>query len=239
MSGFFSGIIDLMGILDLVFPKKCLECGKEGRYICLDCIGKVKKVKPICPYCERASIDGAAHFTCRRKFGIDGLTSIWEYSGVIRKAILAFKYKYAGEVGKELSEIFVDALKSLSTSYNLPATGTLVPIPLHWYRGNFRGFNQSEEIGRLIVRRMGWRFIPDLLVRKKLTIPQTELKAEDRSKNIRGVFAINPRYQPLAISRQPLILFDDVWTTGSTMKEAGKILKRAGAEKVWGLTIAK
>ncbi len=224
-----------MGLIDLVFPKKCLGCGKEGRYICPDCIGKVKKVKPICPYCERPSIDGATHFACKRKFGIDGLISGWKYMGVIRKAILAFKYKYAVEVGKELSKVFSDILAH-NSSFVIPNSSVLVPVPLHWYRGNFRGFNQAEEIGKLVAKEMGWKFIPDLLIRKKLTTPQAELKAEARAQNIQGVFALNPNYQLHATN---YIIFDDVWTTGSTMKEAAKVLKRAGAEKVWGLTVAR
>lgn len=230
-----------MNILDLVFPKKCLECGlpaqagKEGRYICFSCLSKVKLAKPICPECEKPSVDGVVHFKCKRKLGLDGLISIWEYDGVIRRAILALKYKFALEIAKELSFLATEKLSAISRR----PEATLVPIPLHWYRRNWRGFNQSEEIGKLIAKELGWKFIPDLLIRKKATTPQTELKAEDRISNIKGVFAVNPIYQPSDIIHQPLILFDDIWTTGSTLKEACKFLKRKALGEVWALTLAK
>ncbi len=224
-----------MNILDLVFPKKCLECGKERSYICYSCLAKVKLAKPICPECEKPAVDGVVHFKCKRKLGLAGLISIWEYDGVIRRAILALKYKFALEIAKELSFIVAERLQALG----LWPKAVLVPIPLHWYRKNWRGFNQSEEIGKLIAKDLDWKFIPDLLIRKKAATPQTELKGEDRADNVKGVFAVNPLYQSLDINNQPLILLDDVWTTGSTLKEACKFLKREGLGEVWGLSIAK
>lgn len=227
-----------MGILDLIFPKSCLTCGKGGSYICTDCVLKVRLLKPACPYCEKASIDGFTHTKCKKKFGLDGLISIWDYECVIRKAVMALKYKYSTEVGKELANIFANYLRSQYTIYNILNTSTLVPIPLHWHRENVRGFNQSEEIGKLVAKEMGWRFNPDLLVKKKPTISQAQLSVEARKQNLRGVFCLNSNYTLDALP-STLILFDDVFTTGSTLKECGKVLKHAGVEKVWGMTIAR
>ena len=223
-----------MNILDLIFPKSCLDCKKDGQYICKSCIGKVRYKKQICIVCERASIDGVTHIKCKKKLGLDGYISLWRYEGVVRKAIIGLKYKFASEIAKELSMYTSNRLTT--GEYFLPENTLLVPIPLYWYRGNWRGFNQTVEIGKLLAERMGWDFVPDLLLRKKLRKPQAELKEDDRKKNIRGVFSLNSNYQLLSTS---YILFDDVSTTGSTLKEAGKILKRNGAIKVWGLTIAK
>jgi len=224
-----------MDVFDLIFPRKCFGCGKEGRYICDLCLAKVKTPKAICPMCERPAIDGMTHSGCKKPLGLDGLTSPWEYDGVIRKAILALKYKYATDVVDELIGYLVTSLKDKL----VPNAQCLVPVPLHWYRENFRGFNQSEEIGKLVAKEMGWKFISDLLTRKKSATPQTELKGEERTKNIQGVFSLNPRYQPSVINHWPLVIFDDVYTTGSTLKEACKVLKRGGAKSVWGLTIAR
>ncbi len=226
-----------MDLISLIFPRNCLNCNKEGSYLCQSCLVKCRIPKPVCPYCEKASIDGMTHSGCKTPLSLDGLTSIWNYEGVVRKAILALKYKFATDLISELADKFTGEL--ITAKYHLPPKSVLVPIPLFWYRKNWRGFNQSEEIGKIVAKRIGWQFTPNLLIRKRLTTPQAELKAEERSKNIQGVFSINPTYQPLTISHQPLILFDDVWTTGSTMKEATKVLKRAGAQKVWGLTIAR
>jgi ComF family protein len=225
-----------MSLLDLVFPKTCLGCGSSGSYICPDCLAKVRTAQPICPYCERASIDGVTHIRCQKKLGIDGLISIWEYEGVIRKAILALKYKYATLIGQELSNCFLSAAKSQSTKYLLHVNASLVPIPIFWLRQNVRGFNQSIEVGKIVSESLSLKFIPDLLIKKQPTVPQAELSGNMRRQNLRGVFSLNTKYPTLDAE---YIIFDDVFTTGSTVCEAAKVLKRAGAKKVWGLTIAR
>lgn len=227
-----------MNVLDLFFPKTCLECGREGGYICSNCLAKVEILKSVCPYCEKPSIDGVTHIKCQKVYGLDGLTSIWDYDGVVRRAITSLKYKYATEVGKELSNCFIAALKTQYTIYNILNTPVLVPIPIHWHRENVRGFNQSEEIGKLVTAEMGWGFNSDILVKKKSTSSQAQLSVEDRKKNLQGVFSVSPDH----LTIQPfshVILFDDVFTTGSTLKEAAKVLKHAGVKKIWGLTIAR
>lgn len=219
-----------MGILDLVFPKSCLECGKSGFYICDTCSNKVRRLKPACPYCEKASIDGFTHTKCRKKYGLDGLTSIWDYEGVIRKAVLSLKYKYATEVGKELSARFISELAGLDTTIQ----GVLIPIPIYWHRENVRGFNQSEEIGKLAAKEMGWGIEPGILIKRRSTVPQASLTVLERKQNLHGAFDVVVSNVP-----ESVILFDDVFTTGSTLKEAAKTLKRSGTEKIWGLTIAR
>ncbi len=222
-----------MGVLDLIFPKSCLSCGRGGIYICSDCVAKVRVLKPVCPYCEKASIDGVTHTKCSKKYGLDGLFSAWDYEEVIRKALLALKYKYSTEVGKELANTFVRFLKS--TNHLLPRKGILVPVPLHWHRENVRGFNQSEEIGKLVAKEMEWGYGSDLIIKKKSTTSQAQLSVDERKQNLKGVFQINTKVN----IPESVIIFDDVFTTGSTLKECAKVLKRGGVKKVWGLTIAR
>jgi len=224
-------------LLDLIFPRKCLTCGKSGSYLCSDCINKVPFSKQICIYCQKPSIDGFTHLKCKNGLRIDGSTSIWSYKGVLRTAILKIKYKFIYAIGSELSYYVSSYLKENVSA--LSKNCILTPIPLHWIRENWRGFNQSEKIGRIIAEKMGWKFIPDLMIRKQLTKPQVELKGEDRRKNLIGVFVLNPKYLSLITSNLSLVVFDDVWTTGATLIEAGNMLKRAGAKKVWGLSICK
>lgn len=226
-----------MNFLDLIFPKMCLNCGKSGDYICRACLEKVKTVKPICPECQKPSVDGRVHFRCIKPQGMDGLISIWDYDGVIRKAILSLKYKFALDISRELSLLFLEFLKLHTTYYILPATGVLVSIPTARLRENWRGFNQAEEIGKQVAEGLGLQFNSELLIRKKSAVPQTELKGKERVSNIQGVFSVSPN---ILVSEYPSIfLFDDVWTTGSTLKEAAKVLKRKGVKSVWGLTIAR
>lgn len=208
-----------MDLFNFLFPKKCLECGKEGKYICSACI---KKVQP------------------RGLNVINGMKvySVWKYEGVIRKAIIALKYKYATEIAEELINHLTIQLSN--HEHFFPKNAILVPVPLHWYRKNFRGFNQAEEIGKMLAKKMGWKFIPDLVIRKKFTAPQTELSGPARRRNLKDVFALNPNYLSTdLLIYSSIIVFDDVATTGSTLKEAAKALKGSGAQKIFGLTIAR
>jgi ComF family protein len=117
----------------------------------------------------------------------------------------------------------------------------VVPIPLHWFRQKKRGFNQSALLGKHIAQRWDLSLSEDLLVRGKYTFPQAELKKKERRGNIRGAFKINKK-PPLnsLISQCPsILLIDDIWTTGATMREAGRVLKEARFKEVWGLALAR
>lgn len=222
-------------LLELIFPKSCLGCGKNGQYICNSCIEKEVVNRQVCPKCGKAAIDGMVHTKCQTKLGLNAQIGLWNYSGVVRKAILALKYKFARDITKELFERAIERIEK--GRFVFPKNCILVPVPLFWYRENVRGFNQAEEVGRLIAKKMGWKFTPDLIIRTASAVPQAGLKRKDRLTNLRGAFALNPRYQ-IRDTEYTFILFDDVWTTGSTIKEAGKVIKRKGALNVWGITLA-
>lgn len=224
-----------MSVLDLIFPKKCLECKKEGRYICKDCVKKTRPARSVCPYCGIYSFFGKTHENCKKKYGLDGIYSIWKYDGVVRKAIIALKYKFANDVSKELAW---EAIKELKKLKIFSRNSILIPIPLHIKRENWRGFNQAEEIGKLIAKDFNWKFVPNLLIRKISTKPQVGLKGIERTQNVKDIFEIVSRYNTKNYKNQ-IIIFDDVYTTGSTLKEAGSVLKNAGFSNVWGVTIAK
>lgn len=114
---------------------------------------------------------------------------------------------------------------------------TIVPIPLFWYKENERGFNQVKLIEKELSKRLNLPFSNKLLVRKKMTASQTKLNPKDRLKNVADAFSTSPH---ILISSYPyILLIDDVWTTGATLKTAGNVLKRAGVKKVWGLTLAR
>jgi ComF family protein len=224
-----------MNLLDLVFPKTCLECGRPGSYICSDCVAKVRLARPICPYCEQLTINGTTHIRCQQKCGLSGLVSIWEYEGVIRKAILALKFRYATEIASLLNFFIVEKLRTPDSRFTIRGSSILVPIPLHWHRQNVRGFNQSVEVGKSVASALGWKFEPDLLIKKQPTVSQMELSGDRRRQNLKDAFVLGPRFKiPDSIT-----VFDDVFTTGSTLREAAKVLRMAGVKKVWGLTIAR
>jgi len=233
-----------VNLADLLFPKSCITCNRQGQYLCKECLNKIGLAKPICPYCQKPSIDGFTHIKCQKVFGLDGVTSVWNYEGIIRKSILSLKYKYATQIGEELVNCLANRLLDYHLPFTFPTSNAVasagwyfLPIPIYWHRQNIRGFNQSILIGNSLCQKMNWKFIPDLLIKNKQTISQVELSGEARRKNLKNVFCVNPNYVLSTI--YSVLLFDDVFTTGSTLHEAAKVLKRAGVKKVWGLTMAR
>ncbi len=224
--------------LDLVFPKKCVSCRKTGSYICKKCQKDISFAHSFCPVCGKRAIDGLTHFGCRKKLGLDGVVCLWDYHGVIRKAILTLKYKFTFDLARELCFLGYPAIEE-NFSLSFLKNKILVPIPLSSRRKKWRGFNQTEILGKTIALHFGWRFSPNLLLRKKFVRPQTGLGKKERSKNIRGSFEVNPEYRKILGENVQIVIFDDVWTTGATLREACKVLKRKSFPVVWGFTLAK
>lgn len=113
----------------------------------------------------------------------------------------------------------------------------IIPVPLHPQREKRRGYNQAELLGRELSIRLNIKIAPRMLERSVKTKPQFELKKEERGKNIFGAFSVNLKFQKTLKGRR-IILVDDISTTGSTLRECAKILKKSGAEKVLGITLA-
>lgn len=225
-----------MGILDLIYPKNCLECKKVRNYLCQECVKKVNSSFYSCPYCNKSSFEGKVHPKCRKKLGLDQLICLWKYEGVIRKAILVLKYKFASEISDELSDFF---LKKISDRrINLGKNAIFISVPLYKKRQFFRGFNQSETIAKKVSEKLGFKFVPDLLIRTKNTHFQTNLTKKERLRNIKNAFEFNNKYK-FKDKSKTIVIFDDVWTTGATIKEMAKILKNKGVKNVIGLTITK
>jgi ComF family protein len=231
-----------MTLIDLLFPRKCLNCGREGSYFCSQCLNFLSlDNQRICPVCEKPSIGGHTHARCSKKESLDGLTSIFAYKGIIKKAITKLKYKFIFDIAGDLMEVFLSSCGEdlVFSTYCQKEKPILVPIPLHPQRLRWRGFNQSELLGKIIAKNLGLQLIPDLLIRTKNTKPQMELSEKQRQENILGAFSLKLQLPNNLITNNSILLFDDVWTSGATIKEAGKILKKNGAKKVWGLTIAR
>jgi ComF family protein len=182
------------------------------------------------------------HPRCRTRYGIDGIFSFFRYDGIVKKAIKDVKYRFVSDIVEELISHAPKSSFELLTSYLLPHTSCiLVPIPLHWSRANFRGFNQSEVLALKLAKRLNIPVWKDMLVRKQRTKPQVEMKSrKDRFKNMEEVFQINRNNEAMKRwSNVAIILVDDVSTTGATLRSAASVLKRTGATYVFGVTIAQ
>lgn len=240
-------------LLDLLFPKKCVGCKKTGSYserqrgassayFCKDCISNIKQTDLVCPKCEKLAIGGQTHPICIRRFGLDGLWSLGIYEPPLKQAIQTLKYKGVVDLSKILSEVIVEYWAKyqpflLDQIKRVRGGGwIIVPVPLHWFRKNDRGFNQSFLLTKHLSESLGLSYI-EALKRVRYTKSQVKLKGKERHQNIKNAFEISPNYDKAAMNY--VLLIDDVWTTGSTLKECCYILKRAGAKKVWAITLAR
>ncbi len=237
-----------MNLLDLIFSRKCVGCGKEGSYFCPACTKTIKLVRQVCPVCERQTPFGQTHSFCLTRNSPDGLISFFDYNGIIRNAVHQLKYKFVTDLEKEFWQIIVGDIEKRKEEMLLlkrfidDEKPIVVPVPLHRQKENLRGFNQSSLFGKRMADLWKLSFSDKILVRYRKVESQTKLTQKERAENIKGIFTINSmslramQEHGEAIS---VILVDDVWTTGSTLKEAARVLKEVGIRKVWGITIIR
>jgi ComF family protein len=219
-----------VGILDFLFPKTCVGCGAWGQYLCLQCTGKIQYLNTqFCPQCAQSAIGGRVHPKCQRNLGLDGLISLTFFGFPINKLIYRLKYQFTTDLVRETVEKikFEKNLLPLVKAYLLPA-------PLHRNRQNERGFNQSLLLGKIYAQELEAEFKDDLLEKVVKTKPQVGLKRQERLANLKGVFSLKGE-----VEGSNCIVFDDVWTSGATLKNIGELLKRNGAREVWGFTLAR
>lgn len=237
-----------------------MVCKKQGAYICDKCFSYLSfDTKSLCLVCNRPSITDLTHPKCRGKYTIDGCFSSLSYNKTTQRLIYNFKYKpYLTDLKQVLSDLFYEGLiqnegfmgqmenspTSPSTSLELRGSGrlrgaskwVLVPVPLYSSKLKKRGYNQSEILAKELGKRFGFK-TQNLLKRVRDTKTQVGLKVEERKLNIKGAFEIIDHKS--SIINQSIFLVDDVATTGSTLLEAANVLKRAGAKRVIGATLAR
>lgn len=230
-------------LADFFFPPKCLLCGtifkpENSSYFCNTCYdGFLFTRKPVCSKCGAMflSEQGNDHFCGQcltTEPAFDRARSIGLYEGTLRQAIHGFKYNQKSLLGKPLAQLLTEQGKMRITPF---VYDTLVPVPLHPGKLRQRGFNQALVLAKKAGK--GWDIPVDTtsLQRKKQTPPQTMLSKDARRRNIRGAFTCNPA----GIKGKKLLLIDDVYTSGSTVNECAKTLKKNGAAAVDVLTLAR
>lgn len=196
----------------------------------------------ICLVCNKGSFNGLTHPRCRFRYAIDGAFAAISYKGIVKKLIYDFKYKpFLADLNSVLADLFYESIiqnelfmQTIKQFNN--ETITLVPIPLHQTRLRKRGYNHSELLAKGLSEKLNLQMI-NVIKRVKNTKSQFGLSLKDRKKNISGAFAMASNS---SMAKWPTVfLVDDILTTGSTLLEAARILKRNGAKKVWGLTLAR
>ena len=232
-------------ILDMLFPKFCVNCGREGTYLCQDCFSLIDIFRQQhCPFCypPKPTADGKTCPSCQRRKYLNGLFCAASYDNyIVKNLINQFKYEpYVKEMSKPISFLIAAHFINLENPYFLEESRRedfiLIPVPLHIKKMKQRGYNQAEEIGKEVSKLLKVPLINNVLVKIKETPSQTELTKEEREKNILGTFLCR---NTESVKNKKIFLIDDVFTTGSTMEECALTLKRAGAKEVWGITVAR
>jgi ComF family protein len=228
-------------LLALVFPTRCPSCAEMLRHpsrgpLCDPCWAALPRHRrPLCACGLPRAVDASPRCgRCRR--GLDPTASgasLGPYEGSLRAVLHELKYRGRRRVAARLAEemLGTEAVRRLLTGEVV-----LVPVPLHPRRRRERGFNQSELIAEALARRRGLRLAPAALVRRRDTSAQAGLTAAARRANVEGAFAVRQRAR---VAGKPVVLVDDVFTTGATARGCARVLREAGATEVRVLTVAR
>ncbi|MBI5408554.1 MAG: ComF family protein [Nitrospirae bacterium] len=226
----------LNSFLNILFPETCPVCKRPAKDhktapICADCWQAISPYEgPMCRKCGRPLVSDVSAtcgecledepaFTYARSFGL--------YEGALKKAINLFKFHGIKRLSKPLSDIIL--------SIDMPEVDTVIPVPLHKKRLRQREFNQSALLAKYMAKGLGIEAKFDCLVKTRDTAPQVGLNSHDRRKNMKKAFQV--RNSEL-IEGKDIALLDDVVTTGTTVRECSNVLKKAGAENVYVITLA-
>jgi len=224
---------------EILFPKFCYGCRKYGTYLCSGCLKKIiLENHNNCPYCKKPNFLGLTCEKCKQGYRVKGVMSFFRYHKL--GIILIKKIKY-----KLVSEIFVDLFKNLPKSIfddlekikEIVPNATIIPVPLHKIRSNKRGFNQAEILGKYLSKIMGIPMNTNLITRTIDTHPQAQIiDKKTRIQNMKNAFSINKTCE---YKHKNFIIVDDVWTTGATIKEIVKLLKKCKAGKIYSIVLAR
>lgn len=205
----------LLTAKEVLFPKKCFGCGRPERYLCGACLKKLRD--PDIFYPKNADF---------------ALTSFPYRAQAVKRALLRLKYHSAQDIAGNLAEVMAE---DLSPYLKYSGHPVVCEIPMSGARKRKRGFNQAELLARHLAEIMNLEHRP-LLVKTLDPKPQAEIKnRKDRLENIKGAFAFNKNFSV----PQFAVVVDDIYTTGATMNEACRVLKKHGVKKIICAAVAR
>lgn len=219
-------------LTELFFPSYCVNCEKEGEWLCSDCEEKIIKSKSsFCFKCNTLTDEYKACNRCKRNSSLKGVLILGYYSNdILRKAIWDFKFNFIKDIGFKLGEMLAFNIKDKVNFKN----SAFIEVPLSKKRFKWRSFNQAEILSLKLSEIINIPYIKGALRRIKETQTQLGLSRKERIKNISSAFR--------AVKEVPykkVFLVDDVLTTGATLEECAKELRKAGVKEVWGVVLAK
>lgn len=237
-------------LIDIIYPPRCHICGefldsedslyeKRRLLICDRCfMGLPFLHSPKCPICSVPLPDvGLKDHLCERCIQrppyFTGIYSPFIYKNGLRDAIHEMKYNGKPQIGKTLGKLLSLYLDS---SILKSPISLVIPVPLHTKRLKSRGYNQSIIIARCLSQTFHVDLDFTSLIRSVNTDPQVELPMDRRRKNVKNAFSVINKEN---IRGREVVLVDDVATTGSTLNECSRVLRKAGARRVFCVVVAR
>lgn len=227
----FSLYKGLWKVVDWVFPPYCAGCGKPGERLCSTCMQQIQQLEgSLCTTCGQPVKSGRVCHACKiTPPEFNAVKAYAPYTGVLREAIHALKYK--GDLG--LAEVLAGYLVKAFQNTPWPVD-MIIPIPLSPQRKRDRGYNQAHLLAQPFAWQTGLHLETNGLEKTKETQTQVHLSAKERIENVTGAFLSRTDMQGMNI-----LLIDDVITTTATMRAGAQALKEAGAKNVYGIALAR
>ena len=236
-------------ILDMVFPRRCLGCEtllseETPSYVCPTCLKNISFVNGFaCAFCKSPVRAGKTCVFCARTNHLDRLLVTASYDNpLVEKVIKAAKYRFVRSLTADMAGLMTKYLKNRAAWLTGRELITVIPVPLHRRRLNWRGFNQAEIIAQEIAGSFGWLSAPNILKRTRNQRPQAEMPDRlSRVENMRNVFEFqgSTLENSFSLAGKTILLIDDISTTGSTLNDCARALKGAGAKEVIGFVFAR
>ncbi|MGB3552797.1 MAG: ComF family protein [Candidatus Binatus sp.] len=241
----------LAQLLDFLYPPRCSACGTslaseagQRRRVCARCVARVERMpEPRCEVCGgpvESAVSGATrcarclahppHYRIARTVARYRTTAEDE-PGSLPALIRRHKYGLDQSAGRALAQYLGDELPVSADDYDV-----VIPVPLHWRRLWWRGFNQAALLAGEVARRLDLPLDTTALSRRRFTTPQTARHHDERVKNVRRAFAVT---NPERVRNRRVLIVDDVMTTGATVDECARVLLAAGAACVDVFTLAR
>lgn len=219
-------------ILDLFYPKSCIECGKPGKWICDECLKKVRFLSSgFCKKCGKPlnKSTGLCPLCHDFQFSFTACRSAFVYEGAVASGIKALKYSKRIPFASYFAAFLYDILVHEDWNIDL-----ITAVPLYKDRLAERGFNQSGKIAESLSKKVSIPYNSSALQKISDTKTQVGLGREERLENLKSAFVA----EPIFVIGKRILLIDDVMTTGSTFNECSQTLLKAGASNVFCLSIA-
>lgn len=228
----------LLSIKNLIYPDRCAICGevcapREG--FCHEaCRNKPRLIhEPVCKRCGAPLSDSDIEYCLRcetQAYSFDLGMALWVYDDITRKSISFFKFKNYRDNAKYYTDCMA---KELGQRILAVKPDMLVPVPIHKSKRRERGYNQAELLAEGLSKALSVPVAEDILFRNKKTVPQKELSAAERLRNLSDAFYCDMERLERYPKHNSIMLIDDIYTTGSTMEACTGILKQAGVKKVY------